>query len=144
MADKKFNFSTVLLVDDSDIDVLVNRRLMEITYFAERIIVTTSGEEALQYLKEECTSTDNIPDWILLDMYLPEMSGYDFLEEFKKLPEPIVSHTKIVILSVYQKAERLRKALEFPFVYGRFEKPLTQQALLDLAAGRPLPTNASS
>lgn len=135
MSDKKFSFTTTLLVDDSEIDVLVNRRLIELTSFSENIIITHSGEEALQFLRSECKSSAQAPDWIFLDMYLPLMSGYDFIEEFKNLPSFIRNKTKIIVLSVFQKQERLLKVFENNFVFGQLEKPLTQQALKNLANG---------
>lgn len=133
MADKKFSFASVLLVDDSEIDVLVNRRLMELTSFASRVIVTSSGEEALHYLREECSSEKHAPDWIFLDMHLPMMNGYDFIEEFKSLPDSIRLKSKIIILSVFNKPDQLKKVFENDFVAGQLDKPLTQQALYELA-----------
>jgi CheY-like chemotaxis protein len=124
-------FNNVLLIDDSEIDVLVNRRLIELTHFASNVIVTNSGEEALHYLREECKAS-SAPDLIFLDMYLPMMSGYEFIEEFKTLPSYIVEKSKIVILSVFQKQEKLMRAFENSFVTGQLEKPLTQQALSSL------------
>ena len=50
MAEKIFSFKSVLLVDDSEIDVLVNRRLMELTAFSSQVTVTNSGEEALSLI----------------------------------------------------------------------------------------------
>ena len=134
MADKKFSFENVLLVDDSEIDVLVNRRLMELTCFASRVTVTSSGEEGLHYLREECSNTEQAPEWIFLDMHLPMMSGYDFIEEFKSLPDHIRSKSKIIILSVFNKPEQLKKVFENSFVVGQLDKPLTQQALHEIAA----------
>ena len=69
MAEKIFSFKSVLLVDDSEIDVLVNRRLMELTAFSSQVTVTNSGEEALHFLKEECGNESQAPDWIFLDMH---------------------------------------------------------------------------
>jgi len=135
MQDSNFSFTTSLLIDDSEIDVLVNRRLMELTSFSENIVITHSAEEALQFLFNECKSSRQAPDWIFLDMYLPLMSGYDFIEEFKKLPSFIQEKTKIIILSVFQKQERLQKVFENKFVFGQLEKPLTQQALKNLVNG---------
>jgi CheY-like chemotaxis protein len=125
-------FRHVLLVDDSEIDVLVNRRLIELTGFASQITVTTTGEEGIQYLRNEC-KPGNAPDWIFLDMYLPAMSGYDFIEVFKTLPEFITTKSKIIILSVFQKQERLQKVFENNFVAGQLDKPLTQAALKKIA-----------
>ena len=130
---KQFSFSSVLIVDDSEIDVLVNRRLIEITRFARNIIITHNGEEALQYLKSECNSAKDAPDWIFLDMHLPVLSGYDFIEAFKKLPGYICIKSKLIILSVIQNPESLKEILKYDFVFGQMDKPLTQKALLDLA-----------
>lgn len=124
-----------MLIDDSEIDVLVNRRLMQLTDFTFNIIVTESAEQALHYLKEECGNAAQAPDWIFLDMYLPMMNGYDFIEEFKMLPYFIQQKTKIIVLSVMQNPEQLKKVFANDFVAGQFEKPLTQQALKEIASG---------
>lgn len=136
MPEQKFSFTTTLLIDDSEIDVLVNRRLIEITSFSENIVVARSAEEALFFLRNECYITEEAPEWIFLDMYLPLMSGYDFIEEFKRLPAFIKDKTKIIVLSVFQKQEELQKVFENKFVFGQLEKPLTQEALKNLANGR--------
>ncbi|HNP48960.1 MAG TPA: response regulator [Bacteroidia bacterium] len=144
MSEKVFSFKSVLLVDDSEIDVLVNRRLMELTSFASQVTVTNSGEEGLHYLREECAGSEKAPDWIFLDMHLPMMSGYDFIEEFKSLPESIQAKSKIIILSVFNKPELLQKVFENSFVVGQLDKPLTQQALHDLATKGVVKFSASS
>jgi CheY-like chemotaxis protein len=133
MSSTDFYFQRALIIDDSEIDVLVNRRLMQLTRFAEDIMVTTNGEEAIRILKEECATAEHAPDWIFLDMHLPGMSGYDFIEEFKQLPEYITKKTKIMVLSVFNKPEHIKKIFENCFVAGQIEKPLTQQALKDIA-----------
>ena len=144
MSNKNFSFGQVLLVDDSEIDVLVNRRLMEITSFTKSVMVAGSAEEALHYLKEECRNADEAPDWIFLDIHLPLKSGYDFIEEFDSLPEEIRNKSKIIILSVFQKPEHLKKAMEYPCVFGQLDKPLTQQALRELVSENYETINVSS
>lgn len=143
MAESDFNFKHVLIVDDSEIDVLVNRRLMELTRFASQVSVTSSGEEGLHFLREECSSAEHAPDYIFLDMHLPMMSGFDFIEEFKTLPSFISNKSKIIILSVFQKQEKIQKLFEYKFVAGQLEKPLTQQALKDLAVNKTANINVS-
>ena len=128
----KFSFGSVLIVDDSEIDVLVNRRLIELTHFASNIVITHNGEEALHFLKEECVTETDIPDWIFLDMHLPVLSGYDFIVEFGYLPEYIRNKSKIVILSVIQKPETVQDLLQHSYVHSQMDKPLTQKALLEL------------
>lgn len=134
MQGKNSSFRQVLLVDDSEIDILVNRRLMQLTAFAESIIVAGSAEEALRYLQEECRNAQDAPEWIFLDMHLPGKNGYEFIEDFASLPEYIRTKTRIIILSVFQKPELVQKALEIPYVQCQLDKPLTQQALRQLSA----------
>ena len=136
MSDQKFSFVTTLLIDDSEIDVLINRRLIELTSFSENIVITRSAEEALQFLRHECMLTEEAPDWIFLDMNLPLMSGFDFIEEFKNLPSFFREKTKIVVLSVFQKEEKLQLVFENSFVFGQLEKPLSRDSLTNLANAR--------
>ena len=134
MSSEKYSFGCVMIVDDSEIDVLVNRRLMELTRFAGSIIIARNGAEALNYLQTECLAPDSAPDWIFLDMHLPVLSGPGFVEAFKELPENIRKKSRIVVLSVLQQPELLEEILRNDFVFGRMEKPLSQQALAGLAA----------
>lgn len=126
-------FNHVLLIDDSEIDVLVSRRLMELTHFAAHVTITATAEEAVDFLKNEVTNSDSAPELILLDMHLPGMSGFDFINVFKTLPGFIRDKTKIVVLSVFQKKEDLDKVFENAFVTGQLDKPLTQESLRKLA-----------
>lgn len=121
-----FSFERVLLIDDSEIDVLVNRRLIELTRFARQVEVAVSGEDALELLR----NASEMPDWIFLDMHLPGMNGLEFLEE---LSVAGYNHSRIILLSVMTRPEDLQKVLSFPGVAGQLDKPLTQQALRDLA-----------
>ncbi len=116
---------------------------MELTYFASNIAVASSGEEGLRYLQEECTNFEHTPDFIFLDIHLPMMSGYDFMEAFKSLPSFITEKTKIIVLSVFQKPDHLRVLSENSAVIGQVEKPLTQQVLKELGETHKLPANAS-
>jgi two-component system, NarL family, nitrate/nitrite response regulator NarL len=134
----EYSVERVLIVDDSEIDVLVNRRLMELTLFSRNVTITQSGEEALHFLREECATADKAPDFIFLDMHLPMMNGYDFIEEFKQLPSFIKQKSKIIILSVLPKEEHIKKLFENNFIVAQIEKPLTQQALRALAADKKI------
>jgi len=127
-----YTYSHVMLIDDSEIDVLVSRRLMELTHFASHVTITSTAEEAVDFLKNEVTNTEQAPDVILLDMHLPGMSGFDFIAEFKALPDYILEKTKIVLLSAFQKQEEIDKLFENKFIAGQLDKPLTQESLKKL------------
>ncbi|MEO0312064.1 MAG: Chemotaxis response regulator protein-glutamate methylesterase [Bacteroidota bacterium] len=129
MNNNKKSFSKVLLVDDSEIDVLINRRLIELTSFAKEIIVVHTAEDALNYLSRDCSKAEHVPDWIFLDMHLPGMSGYEFANEFLTLPNYITGKSRIVVLSVFQKPERAAALLQNEAIFTQIDKPLTQEAL---------------
>lgn len=129
-----YAYSHVMIIDDSEIDVLVGRRLMELTHFASHVTILSSGEEAVDFLKNEVRKAEQAPELILLDMHLPGMSGSDFINIFKTLPEYITDKTKVVMLSAYQKQEEIDKLLQNKFIVGQLDKPLTQETLKKLLA----------
>jgi CheY-like chemotaxis protein len=128
-----YTYNHVMIIDDSEIDVLVSRRLMELTNFASHVTLTSTGEEAVDFLKNEVSNSAQAPEVILLDMHLPGMSGFDFINIFKTLPGYILDKTKIVVLSAYQKQEEIEKLFENKFIAGQLDKPLAQESLRKLA-----------
>jgi len=129
-----YTYRHILLIDDSEIDVLVNRRLMELTHFASHVTITSTAEEAVDFLKNEVLNEAQAPELILLDMHLPGMSGFDFIKMFRTLPDFIRNKTRIVILSAFQKQEELDKIFENTFVAGQLDKPLTQDSIRKLVS----------
>ena len=139
-----YTYSHVMLIDDSEIDVLVSRRLMELTHFASHVTITSTAEEAVDFLNNEVTNTGQAPDVILLDMHLPGMSGFDFIAAFKALPDYIIDKTKIVLLSAFQKQEEIDKLFENKFIVGQLDKPLTQESLRKLMSWKSDTVGVSS
>ncbi|CAN5670709.1 response regulator [soil metagenome] len=127
-----YSYNHILLIEDSEIDVLVYRRLMELMHFAAHVTITSTAEEAVDFLRNEVTNEAEAPELILLDMHLPGMSGFDFLKIFESLPEFILHKSKVIVLSVFQKPDDIRKISENKFVTGQLEKPLTQDSLRKL------------
>ena len=124
-----YAYRHILLIEDSEIDVLVYRRLMELMHFAAHVTITSNAEEAVDFLKHEVKNEEQSPDLILLDMNLPGMSGFDFIKIFGTLPDFILNKTKIVVLSVFQKQEDIDKLNDNKLIIGQLEKPLTQESL---------------
>ena len=124
-----YTYNHVMIIDDSEIDVLISRRLMELTHFASHVTITSTGEEAVDFLKNEVTNSAEAPEVILLDMHLPGMSGFDFIRELKTLPAFILDKSKVVVLSAFQKQEEIDKLFENKFIVGQLDKPLTQDSL---------------
>ncbi|MGB3589324.1 MAG: response regulator [Tunicatimonas sp.] len=119
----------VLLIDDNDTDNFISRRVIELTEFAERVIVKSSGQQALDYLQENAQSPNEIPDLIFLDINMPIMDGFMFLYEFETLPPEIQQKPKVIILSSSEDRRDVDKIITNKAVVKYITKPLTQNDL---------------
>jgi CheY-like chemotaxis protein len=73
----------VMLIDDNEIDLKINSKLISLSNLFQEIIICQSGEEALDYLNRYRDDDDKLPNFILLDIQMPEMDGFEFLEQYK-------------------------------------------------------------
>lgn len=119
----------VLLVDDDELFNYLNRRLLEKSGFASEIFVAYSGEQALSLWKEWYTSGVSLPDFIFLDLRMPVMDGFQFLEHFSKLPPECIDHVRIVILTSSLDAEDKEKVFQYNPVVGFLNKPLNKKSI---------------
>ena len=114
----------VMLVDDNIIDLKINSKIIGISKLFDEIIVCQSGDEAITYFTTHHQETDNLPELILLDIQMPEMDGFEFLDNYKKLPEELKSKTVIAMLSSTLDFGDIQKAEANPYVIKLLKKPL--------------------
>ena len=119
----------VLLIDDDPIFNIITRKTLEKIGFAEKIITMTSGTSALKYLTGLQQVPEQVPDVIFLDIRMPGMSGFDFLEEYDKLPGMIKDKPWILILSSSENMEDIARANSNPYVYKFITKPLEERQI---------------
>ena len=127
--DRKARFKRALLVDDNDIDNFINERIITSSFFADKVDVKTSTQAALDFLKTNASNTETLPDVIFLDLNMPVMDGFAFLEEYKKLPDGLKSSCKIVVLSSSISPEDINRASTNPLVKKYLNKPLAEKYL---------------
>jgi CheY-like chemotaxis protein len=119
----------VLIVDDDADSNSLCEKIIKKLGFADEIIIKENSQEGINYLKSECEKDQICPSLVLLDLSMHVKDGFDFLEEFEKLPfkENIV----IVILTAATNPEdilKLRKAGRYYLIL----KPMTLDKLLDI------------
>ncbi len=98
------NEKVVLFVDDDEISNFVSVKTLEDARIADRILSVTGAREALDLIKEGINGNGPVPDLIFLDINMPIMTGWDFLEEYKEVRERVGKKIYIIILtsSVYK------------------------------------------
>ena len=92
----------ILLVDDSNIDNFVTQKMIERNHFAKEVIAYTKAGNALKYLSDldELKNDETpIPSLIFLDLNMPMINGFKFLEIYEKLSDFIKSRCKIIVLT---------------------------------------------
>ena len=130
---KQINASKiVMLIDDNDIDLKINGKIVAITKLFDDVIVCRSGEEAITYLKQHLTSPEKLPDLILLDIQMPEMNGFEFLDHYKKLPVSLTDTCVVVMLSSTLDFSDIQRAEANPYVVKLLKKPLIPQVLVQV------------
>ncbi|MDB5125647.1 MAG: hypothetical protein JWP94_3776 [Mucilaginibacter sp.] len=117
-------FKTCLLIDDNYIDNFVTRKILEVSNFAETVIVARSATEAISSLREGTVK----PDVIFLDVRMPLMSGFEFLEAYDKINID-KSGIKIFMLSSSLDPLDIRRSMDNKYITQFLHKPLTQKAL---------------
>ncbi len=120
-------YPSVMLIDDNELDNFINKKLLENEHFAGAVTVHLSALNALEELKS--MPENKLPDLIFLDIMMPHMDGFAFLDEFGKLDEKIKSHCKILMLSTSESFKDLNKANQNKYVYKFLNKPLSKAVL---------------
>ena len=132
----RYKYDTVLLIDDNDLDNFINEKMIESLHFSKNITISMNGEKALTILKtlisEGGTSEKGYPDVIFVDLNMPIMNGFEFIERFKKLDDQKLTQCKLVILtSSIQNNDRVKaEQLDRNIVFAN--KPLTNELLNSL------------
>ena len=121
----------VLIVEDNPIDVFINTRVVEQSGLAKEVLAIQSAREALEFLNQRAVNSE-LPDLIFLDIRMPDLDGFEFLQEFSELPQRVLELSKIVMLSSTIDPLELEKARNSPFILAFIPKPLTRDKIIEL------------
>lgn len=116
-------YEHVMLIDDDPIQNLLHGTLMERGLFAKKTSTFISAEEALEFLVQ--LPLDELPSVVFLDICMPGMDGFGFLDAFAQLNPEITSRCKVVMLSSFESFDHLNKANRNRHVRKFLNKPLT-------------------
>jgi CheY-like chemotaxis protein len=130
----KCKHKSIMLIDDNEIDNFINEKLIKAYYFAENVYVHTSTKSALEFLKNiEVTFNeipeDLIPSHILLDINMPILDGFHFLDEFEKFSSVLKERIRIIMLTTSLNPLDIEKSKNYKHVIKFLHKPLTESEL---------------
>ncbi len=119
--------NSVLLVDDDKINNYINEKLIKKIDFAKNIKVSTNGQEAVDYLKN--IQAEESPQLILLDINMPVMDGFEFIEAYKKFKK---TNAIIIMLTTSTNSKDIDRVNNLNEVSGYLNKPLTEQKVTEI------------
>lgn len=124
----------ILLVDDDETTNHVNKRLLTRLQVARQIKVLTNGQEALDYLTEANApgGEDLLPDLVFLDIKMPVMDGFSFLEAYDKVDLHPKKPVIILMLTSSASFYDLERLKSFPQVKKHISKALTEQEVKEI------------
>jgi CheY-like chemotaxis protein len=117
---------TVLLIDDDEINNMICTKIISKNDFATNVVACSSARQGLKYLQDALTDgAKPLPTVIFLDINMPVMNGWDFLDQYKQLPGLADKGIVLIMLSSSSSANDLSRAQGYPQVSDYITKPLT-------------------
>ena len=115
----------ILLVDDDPVSNLVASSLLQRIEAVNEIHSVLNGVSAIRFLQEACEKHDLIPDLILLDLNMPLMDGFEFLDACGKLNLPNIKKIKFIVVTSSDNPDDIGKARKMG-VSGYITKPVSE------------------
>lgn len=120
---KKLN--SILLIEDDDATNYIHKLLITRLNCTNHIEVAKNGLEAIEYLTTSQNGDFPKPELILLDINMPKMNGWEFLEDYKKLDIKYRGNIVVVMVTTSVNIDDERKANSIKEVNGFKKKPMT-------------------
>ncbi|PKP16101.1 MAG: response regulator [Bacteroidetes bacterium HGW-Bacteroidetes-23] len=125
---------SVLIIDNDPIYRTISHKIIEKLDLAETIYVEKNGYTAIQFLTNMLENNSSLPQIILLDIEMPVMNGWEFMDEYCKFENTLLSGIEIYIVSSSISQIDKDKANTYSEIKGFISKPLTIETLKSILA----------
>jgi CheY-like chemotaxis protein len=119
----------LIIIDDSELDRFIIQRIVRHIDKNLSVYSFSNAQQALEYIRSNEFNNQKLFKLILLDLRMPVMNGFQFIEEFEKLPLEIQEKHKIIILSTTRNPSDISRLLSYRAVASMLEKPITKERL---------------
>lgn len=120
-----------MLIDDDAATNYIHRRVISESGLAEKITVKDRAEDALDVLLEEA---EEIPELIFLDINMPGMDGWEFLDSYSRFLEKVENDIVLIMMTTSINPDDEKKARSLKQITDFQSKPLNSQKLKDIIA----------
>jgi CheY-like chemotaxis protein len=127
----------ILLVDDDRIYQFAARKTIEATGFAENIAVYSNGEEAINFLRTNSFDNGTLPDVIFLDVNMPIMNGWEFLDAYTSIKPNLTKPVTIYVVSSSVDEIDVSKSRQYDTVKGYIVKPVLREKFRQILSSIP-------
>ena len=132
MDQENYAFERVMIIDDTPVDRYTASYIMKKNLFAREVLEFDMATKAIAYLEEHKDTLEMLPQIILLDISMPEMDGFQFLERLALLPQCMKQSCCIIMLSSSLNPEDHERAENNPVVKKFINKPLSKANLEEI------------
>lgn len=117
----------ILLIDDNDIDNYISKHIIQKHNISDKISIKSSGIKALEYLESILDNPSEFPDLILLDLKMPVMDGFGFLDVFTKFPKQLIDNCPVFMLTSSNDITDVNLANKYDIIKKYLNKPLSKE-----------------
>ena len=122
----------IALIDDDKIFQLTASKTLKATSITDHILQFENGEEALRFLREHTSNPDALPDYIFLDINMPMIDGWMFLEDYENLKQKFSKPISIYMVSSSIDTRDIERARKNINVRDYITKPVTRDKFIEV------------
>lgn len=120
---------SICIVDDDEVYKFFVKKILKLKNLAEDILSFPDGEEAYNFIEQNKENPDKLPDIIFLDINMPIMDGFQFMEEYTKLKKEVDKQITIYMITSSIDPVDLERSKKFKEITDFITKPLTAEVL---------------
>ncbi|MBK7851404.1 MAG: response regulator [Bacteroidetes bacterium] len=126
-------YNQIVIIDDTDVDLFISKKIIEAAKFANTVLTYKTGKDALQELESRTKQQIDWPELFFIDIRMPEMDGFEFIEKIEALV-PKSNPPKFILYSTEITDEIRQSAGKNKLIHKVLRKPFTVEDLRGLAS----------